>query len=75
LDDRATPLETVDKWIAGGRTAAVISGAFCISSNHQGMALDKKTILGGVEWIIDPEGNVLGKTDDQNPFKTLEIDV
>ncbi|MHA2298467.1 MAG: carbon-nitrogen hydrolase family protein [Candidatus Hodarchaeales archaeon] len=72
---RATPLETVDKWIAGGRAAAVVSGAFCISSNHQGVALDKKTILGGVGWVIDPEGNVLGKTDEQNPFKTLEIDV
>lgn len=72
---RATPLETVDKWIAGGRAAAVISGAFCLSSNHQGMALDDKTILGGVGWIIDPEGNVLEKTDDQNPFKTLEIDI
>ena len=72
---RATPLETVDKWVAGGRAAAVISGAFCISSNHQGMALDNETILGGVGWIIDPEGNVLEKTDDHNPFKTLEIDI
>ncbi|MFX1282795.1 MAG: carbon-nitrogen hydrolase family protein [Promethearchaeota archaeon] len=72
---RATPFETVDKWIAGGRAAAVISGAFCISSNHQGMALDNETILGGVGWIIDPEGNILERTDESNPFKTLEIDI
>lgn len=72
---RGTPIETIDKWIAGGRTAAVISGAFCLSSNHQGTAPDEKTILGGVGWIIDPEGNVLGTTNDQNPFITLDLDI
>ena len=28
---RATPHSTVDKWIAGGRAAAVCSGAYCLS--------------------------------------------
>lgn len=72
---RCTPLETVDKWIAGGRAAAVISGAFCLSSNHQGIAPDEETILGGVGWIIDPEGTVLGTTDNQTPFITLNLDI
>jgi N-carbamoylputrescine amidase len=30
---RATEITSTDKWIAGGRTAAVVSGAYCISSN------------------------------------------
>jgi N-carbamoylputrescine amidase len=72
---RGTPIETLDKWIAGGRAAAVISGAFCLSSNHQGIAPDDKTILGGVGWIIDPEGNVLGTTNDHTPSITLNLDL
>jgi N-carbamoylputrescine amidase len=72
---RSTPEETIDKWITGGRTAAVISGAYCISSNHHGLALDDKTILGGVGWICDPEGNILGMTSSDQPFLTLKIDV
>jgi N-carbamoylputrescine amidase len=72
---RGTPIETVDKWIAGGRAAAVISGAFCLSSNHYGLAPDEQTVLGGVGWIIDPEGNVLATTSDKNPFITLDLDL
>ncbi|MFX1517359.1 MAG: carbon-nitrogen hydrolase family protein [Promethearchaeota archaeon] len=72
---RGTPIETIDKWIAGGRAAAVISGAFCLSSNHQGIAPDERTILGGVGWIIGPEGNILGTTNEQTPFITLNLDI
>jgi N-carbamoylputrescine amidase len=75
VSPRATPLATVDKWIAGARTAAVVSGAFCLSSNFGGSE------PGGVEWagtgwIIEPEeGAVLGVTSQQQPFLTLDIDV
>jgi N-carbamoylputrescine amidase len=31
--------------------------------------------MGGLAWIIDPEGNVLTKTDEHNPFATAEIDL
>ncbi|MHA2090731.1 MAG: carbon-nitrogen hydrolase family protein [Candidatus Kariarchaeaceae archaeon] len=72
---RSTPEETTDKWIIGGRTAAVISGAYCISSNHHGIAADDKTFLGGAGWICDPEGNLLGRTSDDQPFLTISIDV
>ena len=70
-----TPEETVDKWVAGGRAAAVVSGAYCLSSNQQGVASDKKTHLGGVGWITEPEGKVLGKNSKQEPFLTIEIDI
>lgn len=71
---RVTPHASIDKWLAGGRTAAVCSGAYCLSSNlwyPPGGEAD----CGGLGWIIDPEGNVLARTDPDNPFATVEIDL
>jgi N-carbamoylputrescine amidase len=72
---RATPTGTADKWLAGGRVAAVVSGAYCLSSNLTG-----RTQVGGDYagrgWIIEPEeGNVLGVTTADQPLMTLEIDL
>ena len=71
---RATPGSTLDKWIAGGRTAAVVSGAYCLSAapyNAPGRGAD----LGGGAWVIDPEGEVLALTTPEEPFATCEIDL
>ena len=73
LVPRATPVSSVDKWVAGGRAAAVVAGAYCISSNRAGTAGDVR--LGGCGWIADPEGNVLGTTSEQNPFFTADADL
>ncbi len=73
LNPRSTPRHTNDKWLAGGRTAAVVSGAFCLSSNHAGQA--GETRLGGQGWICDPEGVVLATTTTRQPFATLELDL
>ena len=72
---RATGMTSTDKWIAGGRTAAVVSGAFCLSSNFSHIeGGDMK--WGGSGWIIEPEeGKVLGVTSREQPFLTLEIDL
>jgi N-carbamoylputrescine amidase len=70
---RATPSSTLDKWIAGGRAAAVVSGAYCLSAapvSAPGDAAD----LGGGSWIIDPEGELLALTSADDPFVTLDID-
>lgn len=72
---RATPRGTVEKWIAGGRVAAVVSGAYCLSSNFTG---DAKIVdqWAGSGWIIEPEeGRVLGTTCPEAPFLTLDIDI
>lgn len=69
---RATERESVDKWIAGGRAAAVMSGAFCLSSNRSGEG--SGTTWGGSGWIIEPDGEVLGVTSFEQPFLTLELD-
>lgn len=72
---RATLVETVDKWVAGGRVAAVVSGAFCLSSNFSGSA-GSAGDWAGTGWIIEPEeGRVLGTTSPEAPFLTLDIDL
>jgi N-carbamoylputrescine amidase len=72
---RATPHSTVKKWIAGGQVAAVISGAFCLSSNLSWKSTDGSD-YSGVGWIIGPEeGQILGLTSSEQPFLTLDIDL
>ena len=72
---RATPQSSADKWLAGGRTAAVISGAFCLSSNFGGPNIEGSD-FGGTGWIVEPEeGDVLGTTAPDQPFLTAEIDL
>jgi len=72
---RATPNLTAPKWVAGGQTAAVVSGAYCLSSNLSGTTPEGGDYA-GVGWIIEPEeGRVLGLTSSQQPFLTLDIDL
>ncbi len=71
---RATPHGSPQKWLAGGRTAAVCAGAYCLSSNlwnPPGATAD----CGGLGWIISPEGDVLAQTDDNTPFASCDIDI
>lgn len=74
LVPRATPHETLDKWLAGGRSAAVTAGAFCASSNLY-RAAGGPADLGGMGWVMDPDGEVLAVTDQAEPFATVEIDL
>lgn len=70
LCPRATPATTREKWISGGIAAAVVSGAYCLSSNLTGED------FAGTGWIIEPEdGEVLGTTTADDPFLTLDIDL
>lgn len=71
---RATPRSTLNKWLAGGQAAAVVSGAFTLSSNKiskEGENAD----LGGQGWIVGPNGKVLGLTSHEHPFLTLDLDL
>lgn len=69
---RATSGESRDKWLAGGRTAAVCSGAYCLSSN-----LVTGSNAGGPSfgWIVDPDGEVLATTSEAAPFATCAVDL
>lgn len=71
---RTTARDTVEKWLVGGRAAAVVSGAFCLSSNRvnsPGAAVP----FGGQGWVVNPDGEVLGLTSEKQPFVTVEIDL
>ena len=69
---RATGDRSVDKWVAGGRVAAVIAGAYCASSNRAGIRGEAH--FGGRGWVINPDGDVLGLTSRSKPFVTVTID-
>lgn len=72
---RATPRSTAPKWVAGGQVAAVVSGAYCLSSNLGG-ATSQGGDFAGVGWITEPEeGRVLGTTSSGQPFLTLDLDL
>jgi N-carbamoylputrescine amidase len=72
---RATPSTSVEKWIAAGRTAAVVSGGFCLSSNFGGVSGDGMK-WGGGGWIVEPEeGQVLGVTSVEQPFLTMRVNL
>lgn len=72
---RATIQASVEKWLVGGRAAAVVSGAYSLSSNFS--YSNKGTMeWGGNGWIIEPEnGNVLGVTSRKHRFLTMDIDL
>ena len=72
---RATPKSKVDIWVTGGKAAAIVSGAFCLSSNYNGPNTSEED-FGGTGWIIEPErGDVLGTTSLGQNFLTLDIDI
>ncbi len=71
---RATPRSRTDIWITGGKAAAIVSGAWCLSSNYNGPNTTEED-FGGNGWIIEPErGRVLGLTHPDDWFLTRDID-
>jgi predicted amidohydrolase len=71
---RATPATSRERWLVGGRAAAIVSGAFCLSSNRSGVSTAGDAFA-GLGWIIDPDGEVLAVTSDQEPFVTRDLDL
>ncbi len=70
LCPRATKAETREKWLIGGRAAAIAAGAWCISANRGG------DDWAGCGWIIEPEsGDVVATTHDSAPFVTIDIEL
>lgn len=71
---RATERASVDKWLAGGRVAAVVSGAFCLSSNRVSHTAVQPP-MGGQGWVVGPDGEVLGVTTTAQPFLTVDLNL
>lgn len=74
LTPRATERRTVDRWLAGGRAAAVIAGAYSLSSNHYREG-NGPASLGGFGWVVGPDGDVLALTTPSKPFVTVTVDL
>jgi N-carbamoylputrescine amidase len=68
---RLTGAETLDKWLAGGRVAAILAGAYGLSSNRH----DDAKGFGGQGWIVGPDGEVLALTTPDEPFVTQDVDL
>jgi N-carbamoylputrescine amidase len=74
LCPRATGVGSVPQWIRCGQTLAVISGAYCLSSNKRGSG-DDGFLWGGNGWAAEPQnGNLLGLTGDQQ-FLSVILDL
>jgi N-carbamoylputrescine amidase len=64
----------VERWLLALRMAAIVSGAFVISSNHVGLG-PSGVNFGGAGAIISPEGEVLGVTSFAEPFITIAVNL
>ena len=72
---RATGKSSIDQWLRCGQTSSVIGGCYCISSNRSGIGKDNFE-WGGTAWIAQPmDGSLLGQTNDDAPFITIDIDL
>jgi N-carbamoylputrescine amidase len=71
LTPRSTSAEATQTWLAAARVAAILAGAYALSSNRVSASGE----FGGHGWIIDPEGNVMGITDQTHPSVTLDVDI
>jgi N-carbamoylputrescine amidase len=71
---RGTLLLTVEKWLVGGRAAAIAAGAYSLSSNRVSRE-SSWPVFGGQGWVVSPEGEILALTSRQRPFVTVEIDL
>jgi N-carbamoylputrescine amidase len=74
VSPRASMLATVEKWLVAGRAAAIVAGAYSLSSNRRGQH-PQGIEFGGTGWVIDPEGTVLGMTSQEQPFVTVDVDL
>lgn len=72
ITPRLTGKATRDKWLTAGRAAAIVAGAYSLSSNRVDTP-DRSKNLGGQGWIVDPDGDVLALTSVERPFITTEI--
>ncbi|HEY2720784.1 MAG TPA: carbon-nitrogen hydrolase family protein [Chitinophagaceae bacterium] len=75
LCPRATGIASANQWMRCGQTLAILSGAYCLSSNRSGPG-DNNFRWGGTGWIMEPAtGDMLGITTQQEKFFSIGIDL
>jgi N-carbamoylputrescine amidase len=73
LFPRAVGSASLDRWLVATRMAAIVSGAYVISSNRSGAGSGGQ-LFGGAGWIVDPIGNLVARTSPEAPVVFHEID-
>lgn len=73
LVPRAVGKTSLARWLVAMRMAAIVSGAYVLSSNRHGTDFRGQE-FGGAGWIIDPSGEVVAETSAANPVALHEID-
>lgn len=73
LVPRAVGKGSLHRWLVAMRMAAIVSGAYVVSSNRGG-ADARGQVFGGCGWIIDPGGDVVAQTSAATPAVFHEID-
>lgn len=73
LVPRTVGKTSLERWKVAMRMAAVVSGAYVLSSNRQGKDYRGQE-FGGKGWIVDPNGDVVAETSAANPVVFHEID-
>jgi len=62
------------QWLTAGAMAAIVSGAFVVSSNRAGHPSGGPE-FGGGGFAFAPDGSLLGTTSSSNPLVTVALDV
>jgi N-carbamoylputrescine amidase len=65
---------TMSTWRTAGAMAAIVSGAYVISSNRVGSADGTDPLFGGVGFAFDPAANALCETGPAQPQQVVVID-
>jgi N-carbamoylputrescine amidase len=74
LVPRAVGGESIRRWLVAARMAAIVSGAYVLSSNRAG-GDSRGQVFGGNGWIIDPFGDVVALTSASAPLAVHRIDL
>lgn len=74
LAPRAVGKASLPRWRVAMRMAAIVSGAYVLTSNRSGVD-SKGQLFGGRGWAVDPDGEVLAETSESSPVVFVEIDL
>ncbi|MBI3860166.1 MAG: carbon-nitrogen hydrolase family protein [Thaumarchaeota archaeon] len=71
VNPRTSGRLSLDKWLTGGRAAAIVSGSYSLSSNR--ISRGDGGLFGGRGWVVDPDGVVLATTTAEAPYASVDV--
>jgi N-carbamoylputrescine amidase len=73
LVPRAVGKSSLERWLVATRMAAIVSGAYVLSSNRVGVDSQGQT-FGGSGWVVNSSGDLVAQTSSATPVVFAEID-